>query len=111
MTLLQNILLILVVRYVGGKSSGIFGEPDPPARTKPMPLGGPASNIFGAAESAPAQSPSRSHPNKPKVGLIVHCDLQYVLFKLLPLSLTLNAPAKGLLNEVVCSYLLPILVS
>lgn len=55
--------------YVGGKSSGIFGEPEPPAQTqRPVPPGGPTSNIFGPAESAPVQSPTRGHPNKPKVG-------------------------------------------
>ncbi|TMS15462.1 Jupiter microtubule associated-like protein 2 [Larimichthys crocea] len=35
------------------------------------PPGGQTSNIFGAAESAPVQSPSRSHPNKPKDNLSV----------------------------------------
>lgn len=54
---------------LGGKSSGIFGEPAPSAQPqRPTPPGGPTSNIFGAADTAPAQSPSRSHPNKPKVG-------------------------------------------
>lgn len=67
--LLQNITHILVILYVGGKTSGIFGEPEAPAQQqRPKPPGGPSSNIFGAAESAPAQSQSRSHPNKPKVG-------------------------------------------
>lgn len=54
----------------GGKSSGIFGDPEPPARQqKPIPPGGPSSsNIFGAADTTtPVQSPSRCHPNKPKV--------------------------------------------
>ncbi|XP_074553669.1 jupiter microtubule associated homolog 2 [Halichoeres trimaculatus] len=56
----------------GGKSSGIFGEPEAPAQAqKPMPPGGPTSNIFGAAESEPVLSPSRSHPNKPKDNLSV----------------------------------------
>ncbi|KAF1379331.1 hypothetical protein PFLUV_G00174970 [Perca fluviatilis] len=56
----------------GGKTSGIFGEPEPPARQqRPKPPGGPSSNIFGAAESAPAQSQNRSHPNKPKDNLSV----------------------------------------
>ncbi|XP_056263001.1 jupiter microtubule associated homolog 2 [Pseudoliparis swirei] len=49
----------------GGKSSGIFGDPEPPARQQRHKApGGPASDIFGAAESAPVLS--RSHPNKPK---------------------------------------------
>uniref|UniRef100_A0A3Q3WN22 Uncharacterized protein n=1 Tax=Mola mola TaxID=94237 RepID=A0A3Q3WN22_MOLML len=53
----------------GGKTSGIFGEPESSAQPqKNVPPGGPSSNIFGATESAPVQSPSRSHPNKPKVG-------------------------------------------
>ncbi|KAL4004169.1 carboxypeptidase X1 [Sarotherodon galilaeus] len=53
----------------GGKSSGIFGEPEPAAQPqRPIPPGGPTSNIFGPAVTAPAQSPSQSHPNKPKVG-------------------------------------------
>ncbi|XP_028454522.1 jupiter microtubule associated homolog 2 isoform X1 [Perca flavescens] len=56
----------------GGKTSGIFGEPEPPAQQqRPKPPGGPTSNIFGAAESAPAQSQNRSHPNKPKDNLSV----------------------------------------
>uniref|UniRef100_A0A3Q1B967 Jupiter microtubule associated homolog 2 n=2 Tax=Amphiprion ocellaris TaxID=80972 RepID=A0A3Q1B967_AMPOC len=56
----------------GGKSSGIFGEPEAPAQPRrPVPPGGPTSNIFGAAESASVQSPSRSHPNKPKDNLSV----------------------------------------
>ena len=67
---LQNLKQILAMFYVGGKSSGIFGEPELPAQAqRPMPPGGSTSNIFGSAESAPVQSPSRSHPNKPKVGL------------------------------------------
>lgn len=66
--------VFLVTLHVGGKSSGIFGEPDAPAHTqRTMPPGGPASNIFGAAESAPVQSPSRSHPNKQKVGHALKC--------------------------------------
>lgn len=53
---------------VGGKTSGIFEEPESSAQPqKNVPPGGPSSNIFGATESAPVQSPSRSHPNKPKV--------------------------------------------
>ncbi|XP_041673154.1 jupiter microtubule associated homolog 2 [Cheilinus undulatus] len=56
----------------GGKTSGIFGEPEPPAQPqRPIPPGGPTSNIFGDAESAPVVSPSRSHPNKPKDNLSV----------------------------------------
>ncbi|XP_010743394.3 jupiter microtubule associated homolog 2 [Larimichthys crocea] len=56
----------------GGKSSGIFGEPEPPAQPQRLnPPGGQTSNIFGAAESAPVQSPNRSHPNKPKDNLSV----------------------------------------
>lgn len=56
----------------GGKSSGIFGEPEPPAQPqRPIPPGGPTSNIFGVEESALHQSPSRSHPNKPKDNLTV----------------------------------------
>lgn len=52
----------------GGKTSGIFGGPETVAQPqKTKPPGGQSSNIFGAAERAPAQSPSRSHPNKPKV--------------------------------------------
>uniref|UniRef100_A0A7N6FBB1 Jupiter microtubule associated homolog 2 n=1 Tax=Anabas testudineus TaxID=64144 RepID=A0A7N6FBB1_ANATE len=60
------------VSVQGGKSSGIFGESEPAARTqKPAPPGGSTSNIFGAAESASVHSPSRSHPNKPKDNLSV----------------------------------------
>ncbi|XP_054615486.1 jupiter microtubule associated homolog 2 [Dunckerocampus dactyliophorus] len=56
----------------GGKSSGIFGEPQPPVQPqRPVPPGGPTSNIFGSAENAALQSPSRSHPNKPKDNLTV----------------------------------------
>ncbi|XP_051245368.1 jupiter microtubule associated homolog 2 [Dicentrarchus labrax] len=57
----------------GGKSSGIFGEPEPPAQSqRPIPPGGQSSNIFGVAESCkPAQSSSRGHPNKPKDNLSV----------------------------------------
>ncbi|XP_034045471.1 jupiter microtubule associated homolog 2 isoform X2 [Thalassophryne amazonica] len=55
----------------GGKTSGIF-EPEPPAQPKkPIPPGGLSSNIFGSVESVPAQSPTRSHPNKPKDNLSV----------------------------------------
>lgn len=73
-SLLQNISHILVILYVGGKSSGIFGDPEPPARQqRHNPPGGPSSNIFGAP---PEQSPSRSHPNKPKVG---HAPTFYTL--------------------------------
>lgn len=54
---------------IGGKTSGIFGGAEPVAQPqKTMPPGGQTSNIFGPAEGAPVQSPSRSHPNKPKVG-------------------------------------------
>lgn len=56
----------------GGKSSGIFEEAEAPAQLqKPMPPGGQTNNIFGAGESAPASSPSRNHPNKPKDNLSV----------------------------------------
>ncbi|XP_037112194.1 jupiter microtubule associated homolog 2 isoform X3 [Syngnathus acus] len=56
----------------GGKSSGIFGEPEPPVRPqRPLPPGGPSSNIFGSEDSADVHSPSRSHPNKPKDNLSV----------------------------------------
>ncbi|AWP18738.1 Hypothetical protein SMAX5B_020761 [Scophthalmus maximus] len=56
----------------GGRSSGIFGGAEPPAQPqRPMPPGGSSSNIFGAADSAPVQSPSKSHPNKPKDNLNV----------------------------------------
>ncbi|KAF7652633.1 hypothetical protein LDENG_00094170 [Lucifuga dentata] len=56
----------------GGKSSGIFGQPEHPSQAqKPIPPGGPSSNIFGPADSAPVQSPSRSYPNKPKDNLSV----------------------------------------
>ncbi|XP_039980070.1 jupiter microtubule associated homolog 2 [Xiphias gladius] len=56
----------------GGKSSGIFGDPEPPAQPqRPIPPGGSTSNIFGTAEIAPVQSPNRSHPNKPKDNLSV----------------------------------------
>ncbi|CAI5690752.1 jupiter microtubule associated homolog 2-like [Oreochromis niloticus] len=56
----------------GGKSSGIFGEPEPAAQPqRPIPPGRPTSNILGPAVTAPAQSPSRSHPNKPKDNLSV----------------------------------------
>uniref|UniRef100_A0AAZ1XIX0 Jupiter microtubule associated homolog 2 n=1 Tax=Oreochromis aureus TaxID=47969 RepID=A0AAZ1XIX0_OREAU len=41
---------------------------------RPIPPGGPTSNIFGPAVTAPAQSPSRSHPNKPKVG----CNITFL---------------------------------
>lgn len=55
---------------IGGKSSGIFGEPEPPSQAKrPTPPGGPTSNIFGLSDSATTQSSSRGHPNKPKVPL------------------------------------------
>ncbi|KAK5885191.1 hypothetical protein CesoFtcFv8_018925 [Champsocephalus esox] len=53
----------------GGKSSGIFGDPDPPARQQKHPPGGQSSNIFGAAESPSGQN--RGHPNKPKDNLSV----------------------------------------
>lgn len=66
LSLLQNLTLILVIFNVGGKSSGIFGDPDPPARQQKHPPGGQSSNIFGAAESPSGQN--RGHPNKPKVG-------------------------------------------
>ncbi|KAM4634409.1 jupiter microtubule associated homolog 2 isoform 2-T2 [Polymixia lowei] len=56
----------------GGKSSGIFGDAVAPAQQqKPGPPGGPSSNIFGGAESSSVQSPTRSHPNKPKDNLSV----------------------------------------
>ncbi|KAG7505918.1 hypothetical protein JOB18_042649 [Solea senegalensis] len=56
----------------GGKSSGIFGEPEPAAQPqRPVPPGGTSSLGFGAAGSAPDQSPKRSHPNKPKDNLSV----------------------------------------
>lgn len=68
-SLLENLTHVLAVLYVGGKSSGIFGDPEPPAQPqRPIPPGGSTSNIFGTAEIAPVQSPNRSHPNKPKVG-------------------------------------------
>uniref|UniRef100_H2S9N6 Jupiter microtubule associated homolog 2 n=1 Tax=Takifugu rubripes TaxID=31033 RepID=H2S9N6_TAKRU len=60
----------------GGKTSGIFGESEPPAQPqRNMPPGGQTSNIFGGPEKAPVQSPSRGHPNKPKISveLILHC--------------------------------------
>lgn len=67
---------VSVMLCIGGKSSGIFGEPEPSAQPqRTMPPGGPTSNIFGAAESAPVQSPSRSHPNKPKVCYAPKCYL------------------------------------
>ncbi|XP_029914581.1 jupiter microtubule associated homolog 2 isoform X2 [Myripristis murdjan] len=54
----------------GGKTSGIFGQPEPPVQQqRPIPPGGATSNIFGAAESSPVQI--RSHPNKPKDNLAV----------------------------------------
>uniref|UniRef100_A0AAQ4P9F1 Jupiter microtubule associated homolog 2 n=1 Tax=Gasterosteus aculeatus aculeatus TaxID=481459 RepID=A0AAQ4P9F1_GASAC len=54
----------------GGKSSGIFGDPEPQTRQqRHKPPGGQTSNIFGAAESAPAQTVNRMHPNKPKDNL------------------------------------------
>nr|XP_057904329.1 jupiter microtubule associated homolog 2 [Doryrhamphus excisus] len=56
----------------GGKSSGIFGEPESPVQPqRPAPPGGPTSNIFGSGGNAVLQSPSRSHPNKPKDNLTV----------------------------------------
>ncbi|KAM9780575.1 jupiter microtubule associated homolog 2 [Neosynchiropus ocellatus] len=59
----------------GGKTSGIFGEPEIPAQPqRPVPPGGATSNIFGPAESAPVQSPNRSHPNKPKDNLTVGAE-------------------------------------
>lgn len=65
----SNVTRILVILHVGGKSSGIFGESEPPAQPqRSVPPGGSTSNIFGSGESAPVQSPVRSHPNKPKVG-------------------------------------------
>lgn len=95
-SLLQKVTHILVVLYAGGKSSGIFGESEPAARTqKPAPPGGSTSNIFGAAESASVHSPSRSHPNKPKVGW----DLIFNLFNLLYFPhWLLNTAAGSLLN-------------
>lgn len=52
----------------GGKTSGIFGESGATAQPqRNIPPGGPTNNIFGGPENAPVQSPSRSHPNKPKV--------------------------------------------
>ncbi|KAM8824569.1 jupiter microtubule associated homolog 2 [Synchiropus picturatus] len=59
----------------GGKTSGIFGEPEIPAQPqRPVPPGGATSNIFGPAESAAVQSPNRSHPNKPKDNLTVGAE-------------------------------------
>ncbi|TWW69594.1 jupiter microtubule associated homolog 2 [Takifugu flavidus] len=56
----------------GGKTSGIFGESEPRAQPqRNVPPGGQTSNIFGGPEKAPVQSPSRSHPNKPKDNLSV----------------------------------------
>ncbi|XP_013885731.1 jupiter microtubule associated homolog 2 [Austrofundulus limnaeus] len=56
----------------GGKSSGIFGEAEAPVQPqRPAPPGGASSGIFGSAESVPAQSPCKSHPNKPKDNLTV----------------------------------------
>lgn len=67
-TSLYQIVNPLVITFVGGKSSGIFGDPEPAAKPqRSAPPGGPSSNIFGAGESSPFQSSSRSHPNKPKV--------------------------------------------
>ncbi|XP_077474559.1 jupiter microtubule associated homolog 2 isoform X2 [Stigmatopora argus] len=49
----------------GGKSSGIFGEPEPPVQPqRPIPPGGPTSITFGPVECADVQS--QSLPNKPK---------------------------------------------
>uniref|UniRef100_A0A8C6TE24 Jupiter microtubule associated homolog 2 n=1 Tax=Neogobius melanostomus TaxID=47308 RepID=A0A8C6TE24_9GOBI len=58
----------------GGKSSNIFGTPEPPAQPqKPIPPGGPTNiGLFGSADSTPVQSPSRAHPNKPKLALPVY---------------------------------------
>ncbi|XP_061556356.1 jupiter microtubule associated homolog 2 [Phycodurus eques] len=54
----------------GGKSSGIFGEPEPPVQPqRPLPPGGPSSNIFGSGDSADVHS--QSHPNKPKDNISV----------------------------------------
>ncbi|KAK7130542.1 hypothetical protein R3I94_015874 [Phoxinus phoxinus] len=54
----------------GGKSSGIFGEPEAPStRSRATHHGGGSSNIFGGAEST--QSSLKSHPNKPKDNLSV----------------------------------------
>uniref|UniRef100_A0A3P9KUY2 Jupiter microtubule associated homolog 2 n=1 Tax=Oryzias latipes TaxID=8090 RepID=A0A3P9KUY2_ORYLA len=56
----------------GGKSSGIFGDPEPPAKPqRSAPPGGPSSNIFGGGDGSSAQNQPRSHPNKPKDNLSV----------------------------------------
>lgn len=61
----------------GGKTSGIFGEPYAPLQPqKPIPPGGPTSNIFGSGDTAPVQSPSRGHPNKPKDNLKVGPEIE-----------------------------------
>ncbi|XP_030649408.1 jupiter microtubule associated homolog 2 [Chanos chanos] len=57
----------------GGKSSGIFGEPDtPPAQQKPAAPGGVSGGIFGESESnLPAV---KSHPNKPRDNISLGMD-------------------------------------
>uniref|UniRef100_A0A3P8W5P3 Jupiter microtubule associated homolog 2 n=1 Tax=Cynoglossus semilaevis TaxID=244447 RepID=A0A3P8W5P3_CYNSE len=56
----------------GGKTSGIFGDSEPPAQPqRPVPPGGTSNVIFGAAGSGPEQSPKKTHPNKPKDNLSV----------------------------------------
>lgn len=70
----HSLTCIFVILHVGGRTSGIFGDPEPPAQAqRTMPPGGLTSNIFGSAESAPGQSPSRGHPNKPKVWHASEC--------------------------------------
>lgn len=50
----------------GGRSSGIFGQPEAPqTQKKPVPPGGSTSDIFGGTEPNPPYF--KSHPNKPKV--------------------------------------------
>lgn len=66
----QNVsqTLLSLQLCVGGKTSGIFGDSEPPAQPqRPVPPGGTSNVIFGAAGSGPEQSPKKTHPNKPKV--------------------------------------------
>ncbi|KAJ3601165.1 hypothetical protein NHX12_032138 [Muraenolepis orangiensis] len=61
----------------GGKTSGIFGGAEAQAQQPRLkPPGGLTSNIFGGTEAGQTQSPSRSHPNKPKDNISVKPEPQ-----------------------------------
>ncbi|KAJ8347208.1 hypothetical protein SKAU_G00286090 [Synaphobranchus kaupii] len=56
----------------GGKGSGIFGQVEAPSiQPRPAPPTGVSSSIFGDAASNPPAA--RSHPNKPKDNIGIHC--------------------------------------